>query len=369
MRGSCYAVLSLILLMLPDVSAGQEPTEQLLRQMPQHERIVGPVLEVREFSGEFERWGRAITISTPNVELFRWSTNSSRITSATWSILDGPPDSGASIVGSGSAGPAPDSGSVRVFRIDFRKFFPSGPPAGGRSYRVILEPVDAQGQAGPTSMPVQVRYGARLDLAAFAGREGDIVAQKQMSLAKASKLAFLQALARKHVDLVANVAQGDVPDTTVRLTPRGPVVEVEGSAMPHVLGYRRSSDVRPATCQVAWVEGCFGEADFPQSGEVRMGLRMEPGHLYLLDMSIKNVAGLPFELNSLCRIDGLQQNKIFPAPEQSDWAHLLAVIEMPPSHWNDQYCSVSLSQASSTTGDGSVTWTFYSAELTRLPNQ
>jgi hypothetical protein len=223
MRKSCYAVLSLTLLVLPGVSAGQEPTNQLLRQLRQADRVLSPHLEIREFGGEFERWSKAVTVSAPGVEVFRWSTLASGTVAARWSVMDGPPGSGASVLGSGSAGSAPEPGSVTAFRIDFSQLFQAGPPARGATYWVVLEPLDAARQAGPISAPVQVTYAGQVDIGAFAGREADIVAQKPMSLSNTSKLVFLRDLVRQHADALAgstaDVAFGDA----IRLTPGAPI--------------------------------------------------------------------------------------------------------------------------------------------------
>ncbi|MEJ2340428.1 MAG: hypothetical protein P8Y15_16270, partial [Gemmatimonadales bacterium] len=94
----------------------QEPTKELLRAARPHERVLVPVLEVRQLSGEFERWGGEVTLTAPAAEVFRWSTPATGIASASRSVMDGPPGADAAVVGSGSAGNAPRAGSVSVFR-------------------------------------------------------------------------------------------------------------------------------------------------------------------------------------------------------------------------------------------------------------
>ena len=339
---------SLLLLAAGDLAVGQEPTNQLLRDTRQHDRVLVPVLEVREFSGEFERWGREMTVKAPKAEVFRWSTPVSGTASATWSVLDGAPGSGSAVVGSGSAGSAPQAGSVAVFRIDFRKFFPAGPPAGGTTYWVVVEPVDAAGQVGPESMPVQVNYAAPVDPAAFAGREGDVVAPTQIAMSKTSKLAFLQDLVAKSVELLlvedvdgleAAAATGDIPDAQIRLTPREPrSVDVEAGALPkiymnvalpHYLRFIRMSDVRDMPSSP--------RAESPRSGVVGLFFSLVPDQLYLLVIGIES-AGLTLELDSpaagvlakhRCPIDLLLQKKIFQVPAGP--AQLVAIIKRSDS--------------------------------------
>jgi len=369
---------SLLLLAAGDLAVGQEPTNQLLRETRLHERVLSPVLEVREFSGEFERWGREMTVNAPKAEVFRWSTPASGTASATWAVLDGPPGSGAAVVGSGSAGSAPRAGSVTVFRIDFRKFFPSTPPAGGTTYWVVLEPVDAAGQAGPQSMPVQLTYAAQLDPAAFAGREGDVVAPSQIALSTTLKLTFLRNLIGEFPDLPAKLTEGaeavvatDEPLFRVRLTPREPVnYEVEGNAGPpvfHFLKFTRVHTLMSHTCHGTLIS-CSGTASFPESGDVHMAFSLVAGQLYLLDIMIEVIGtGLTLELDSSCQIDGLQQEKTFPVP--LGFSQLLAVIERLPSLPEGCVLFLSLSQDPPDYGSWTPKWTFYYAEITRLSNQ
>jgi hypothetical protein len=367
---------SLLLLAAGDLVVGQEPTNQLLRDTRQHDRVLVPVLEVREFSGEFERWGREMTVDAPKAEVFRWSTPVSGTASATWTLLDGPPGSGAAVVGSGSAGSAPREGSVTVFRIDFRKFFPSGLPAGGTTYWVVLEPVDAVGQAGSMSMPVQVTYAnqaGQADPAAFAGREGDIVAPTQIALSKTSKLLFLQDLVAKSVELLgedsdalATAAEtGDVPDAQARLTPREGVsfdatpAAVSGGT-PHWLEFSepwvaRSWGPNRPDGHVTFRDG---------TGRAAINLSLEPGQFYLLDISVwmEDPEGTFFLRSYGCQIDfegsvGEFSTKDFPVT----WGdhHLLAMVGDPSFDPSETACRFWL-------GSDAVEWAFQSAELSKL---
>ena len=365
---------SLLLIAAGDLAVGQEPTNQLLRETRYHERVLSPVLEVREFSGEFERWGRDMTVNAPKAEVFRWSTPASGTASARWSVLDGPPGSDAAVVGSGSAGSAPRAGSVTVFRIDFRKFFPSGPPAEGTTYWVVLEPVDAAGQAGPQSMPVQLTYAAQLDPAAFAGREGDVVAPSQIALSKTSKLTFLRDFLEQFPDLPAKVtegaeaavATGDLPDAHVRLTPREPVIF---TIMPglglkphmlHMLSFDQPWQAEPWVGHRpdGWVK--FREG----TGRVFMTLSLEPDQFYLLQMSVGmgDPEATLFLRTYGCLIDFEGSAEAFATKEFSVSPgdnHLLAMVGKPASLPSEEICSFFLTS-------GAVEWRFFSAELSKL---
>lgn len=386
---------SLLLLAAGDLIVAQEPTNQLLRDTRQHDRVLVPVLEVREFSGEFERWGREMTVNAPKAEVFRWSTPVSGTASATWTLLDGPPGSGAAVVGSGSAGSAPREGSVTVFRIDFRKFFPSGLPAGGTTYWVVLEPVDAAGQAGPASLPVQVTYAnqaGQANIAAFAGREADIVAPTQMALSKTSKLAFLQALVAKSVELLSEDSDAlvaattdDIPDATVRLTPQEPLTLVDDPPQPipdsvmtlaivkrpHFAAFHRmiSTHPRPQDGHAT------GVATAPRNGTVQLWLTLMPGQLYLLDIQIEVVesTGLELAIESDCVIDFDAQTNYYTVPPGP--VQLLAVVNRPASKQPNSGCTFSLREAWYRTDfvpekpfhEYTIPrWEFHSAELTEL---
>jgi len=380
MRKPCLTILAVLHFAVPQSSPAQEPTNQLLRDTRQHDRVLVPVLEVREFSGEFERWGREMTVNAPKAEVFRWSTPVSGTASARWSVLDGPPGSGAAVVGSGSAGSAPQAGSVTVFRIDFRKLVPSGPPAGGTTYWVVVEPVDAAGQAGSESMPVQVIYAAQLDIAAFAGREADIVAQKQMALSKTSKLAFLQALVAKSVELLSEDSDAlvaattdDIPDATVRLTPREPVsfafsaAAVPDSSKPHQLEFTTPLHVMSHTSYQP-----MGLAQLRPGGGIIMRFNLEPEQIYLLDVRVQTLdpVTLTVTFHHQCLVDFQQQPKDFVL---ADAMHhqLLATVQRTQSAPADQLCFFTLNsrEHSYSASDHWFLWAFLSAELTKLSNQ
>ncbi|MEJ2339506.1 MAG: hypothetical protein P8Y15_11545 [Gemmatimonadales bacterium] len=277
-----------------------------------------------------------------------------------------------------------------MFRIDFRTFMPSGPPAGGKTYWVVLEPMDASGQPGMKSMPVQVTYASQLgaNIAAFAGREDDMVAQTQMALSKTSKLSFLQELVAKSVELLgessdalgAAAATGNIPDAAVRMTPRKPIsIDVEADALPklggtnvplpHYLRFLRIVDMTDMTSSP--------RAEFPRSGVVAMYFSLAPDQLYLLDVRIES-AGRGLELDSpglggmakhRCQIDALLQKKVFSVPAGP--AQLLAVIKRSDSLSAYDNCGFTLQESPPAPADGSWTprWTFFSVELTRLFNQ
>ncbi len=371
----------LLLLAAGDPVVGQEPTNQLLRTAPQHERILGPVLEVRQLSGEFEQWGREVTVTAPSAEVFRWSTPASGIASAMWSVMEGPPGSDASVVGSGSAGTAPRTGSVTVFRIDFRKFMPSGPPAGGKTYWVVLEPVDAVGQARPTSLPVQVTYAnqaGQANIAAFAGREADMAAPTQMALSKTSKLAFLQELVAKSVELlgedsdVAVAATDDIPDAQVRLTPMEPISfavspdAINPSSSPHKI------NIEDADWVMFWSwDYPEGTATFSIGGAVEISIHLEAGETYLLDVEVFTNRDVTLYLKPTdfmyCLVDYQSEQKDFSLGPGAH--HLLATVMRPPSLSSNVGCRFFLKRGAAPGYNPSThptLWSFRSIELTRL---
>ena len=146
-----------IVFAIQSMAFGQE-TNPALRARPEHMRAVIPLLEVQQLGGEFERWGHEVTVNTPKAEVFRWRIGS-QIAGAMWKVLDGPPGSGAVVLGSGSAGAVPAAGGVTAFNIDFRSLLAGTPPA-GTAYWVVLETRVRAGQAASQSNPVQVSYAA-----------------------------------------------------------------------------------------------------------------------------------------------------------------------------------------------------------------
>jgi hypothetical protein len=358
---------------------GQE-RNPALRQLRQADRVLSPDLEIREFSGEFERWSKAITVTAPGVEVFRWSSRVAGAASARWLVLDGPPGPDAEVVGSGSAGPAPEVGSVRAFRIDFRQLFPSGPPAGSREYWVVLESVDSAGQAGPRSLPVQITYAAELDVAALARLAPDIVQpqQQQMSQSNASKLLFLQNLARELVDLPARdaedleaaVATEDVPDAQVRLTPREPVssavsADAVPSGVPHVLEFQEVGRVTPWTAQHTDGRALLGVGE-----AVLAWLSLEPEQTYLFEVHVfvgdnatdeTALSLFPYT----CLIDFAPQRKLFSVSK--GWNVLLATLKRPSSVSANDRCKLHISIANTGVAYNEYFYFyFYSAELTKL---
>ena len=86
---------------------GQEPTNQLLGTHL-YDRVLSPVLEVRQLSGEFERWGREMTVTAPNAEVFRYALRTARRGE---DVLGGPGAGGR--CGTGGTGVFARSGYLR----------------------------------------------------------------------------------------------------------------------------------------------------------------------------------------------------------------------------------------------------------------
>jgi len=146
------------IILVQSTALGQDPT-RVLRAQPEHMWAVIPLLEVRQRGGDSELWGHEVTVNTPQAQTFRWRIGS-QAAGATWKVMDGPPGSGAVVMGSGSAGRAPAAGSVTVFTIDFRTILPAGTPPAGTAFWVVLETRVRAGQTASQSNPVQVTYAA-----------------------------------------------------------------------------------------------------------------------------------------------------------------------------------------------------------------
>jgi hypothetical protein len=352
----------LLLLAVGSPVLGQE-RNQALRQLRQADRVLSPDLEIRELSGEFERWSKAVTVTAPGVEVFRWSTPASGTATARWSVLNGPPGSEASVLGSGSAGSAPEPGSVTAFRIDFRRVIPAGQPTAGRTYWVVLEPLDAARQAGPLSAPVQVTYAGQVDIGAFAGREADIATPPQGALSQRAKLAFLRDLAG---NLAAAPARATLEDllkngsvgfaSGIRLTVSNSVVfpaNLAPQESPHSLYLYRPSRVwgwRPDA-----PEGMARLID-PISW-ITLNYRLEPTQLYLLDIVVDIGGEGTLRLNPAhdCTIDLASDSKELQV--SAGYQHVVAVINSSGAE-----CLITIKMSSSPPPP----LHFYSAELTRL---
>ncbi len=115
----------------------------------------GGALEVREGSGDMQRWLTERAVNEPEVVHFRWKTQRSDVTSATWVVMLGSPS--ASVLSSGPAGAAPPAGQLRFFAADLRSVLPPQPPATPRDYWVALD-VDLKGGGKIRSTPVKLTY-------------------------------------------------------------------------------------------------------------------------------------------------------------------------------------------------------------------
>lgn len=115
----------------------------------------GGALEVREGSGDVQRWLTERAVNQPEVVHFRWKTQRSDAVSATWVVMVGSPSS--RVVGSGPAGAAPPPGQLRFFVADLRSVLPPRPPAAPSDYWVALD-VDLKDGRKIRSFPVKLTY-------------------------------------------------------------------------------------------------------------------------------------------------------------------------------------------------------------------
>lgn len=78
-------------------------------------------LELRQFSGDFERWGHEYAAPTPETVTFRWSTSLQDVGDALWQVATHPNPTADYVVASGFVGRVPEPGQLGVFDIDFRR--------------------------------------------------------------------------------------------------------------------------------------------------------------------------------------------------------------------------------------------------------
>lgn len=365
-----WVIVILLLLSTVGPAAGQE-RNRALSGVARPGRVDVPVLEVRQSGGEFERWGRELSVDAPKAEVFRWGTRAAGVVSGTWKVMDGPPGSSAEVLGTGSAGRAPGSGRVSLFRIDFTRVFPSGPRP-GTSYWVVVEPVDASGRKGLTSMPVRMTYVGSTN-PEIAGRIRNVYTTTPRSgpgAPKSFKIGFLRDLARE-LGEEALVEAGflpstTVPDASVRLTPVEPLASSNHSSSRHNLAFRRPAWVHFAGTGVATFEGDLGRTN--------LRFYLEPNAIFLVDVQVEAKVNLTLEmgkeLTSPCYLDFQSDTKEFPLIKGSH--HLLATIQRVPelaASIEDQtslcplYVHIVPGSADYTS---SYQWKFESAELTKL---
>jgi hypothetical protein len=121
-----------------------------------------PGLEVQLLSGEFTKWGQALTVNAPRTVRFRWSTKRTDAAYARWEVSDKPfpPPSQTPkppVLAEGWAGAAPEKGKVTTFNINFSQFAPASPPAKAKKYYVRIRPVKKKPSGSAVSAgPAQV---------------------------------------------------------------------------------------------------------------------------------------------------------------------------------------------------------------------
>ncbi len=111
-----------------------------------------PKLEVKELSGDFEKWSKSIVRNWPEPLTFRWLTNTMNAEKARWEIREG-----ARLRSKGVLATVPQPGHWQLFTLNyfnFRQF-----PKGKHTYtvRVILLD-DKSKQIGQPSNPVTITF-------------------------------------------------------------------------------------------------------------------------------------------------------------------------------------------------------------------
>lgn len=129
-------------------------------------------LEVRESSGGIEHWVESLTITSPQVVTFRYSSNEPGATSAVWQVSDKPFSSGPMmtaaqaphVIASGPFRPAPSNAKLKLFDIDFARF-PKPLAKAPQGYWVFVVTKNAQNQTvGLPSPAVKIVHYATLEL-------------------------------------------------------------------------------------------------------------------------------------------------------------------------------------------------------------
>lgn len=96
---------------------------------------VSPRLEIRQFSGEFEKWGTDRVIDEAQTVYLRWSPPAGE--SAHWELWLGDPDSQASPLATGAA---LEAGQKGIFTVDLRNHLPATPPPEPQLYSIRAIP-------------------------------------------------------------------------------------------------------------------------------------------------------------------------------------------------------------------------------------
>jgi hypothetical protein len=121
-------------------------------------------LEVKEFSGDFERWAPSRVLESAASVTFRWNTLQQGVASTIYQVTETPGGFGdsatsptPSLVAIGSAGPVPTQGQFTQFTISFAAFAPKSPPKSPKLYYVRIVTRNAQREGVPSSQ-VTITY-------------------------------------------------------------------------------------------------------------------------------------------------------------------------------------------------------------------
>lgn len=120
-------------------------------------KLTIPTLEVREASGDAQRWLRTRVVNEAELMYFRWSTTRTDLGAATYRVRR------SSISGTevfaGHAGDAPAPGHYRGYQVNFKRIMPATPPNTPREYWVQLD-IGMEGGGTLTSSAVRIVYQA-----------------------------------------------------------------------------------------------------------------------------------------------------------------------------------------------------------------
>jgi hypothetical protein len=124
--------------------------------------ITSTSVEVKEFSGDFEQWGKSLTINSAEPVTFRWSTALDGVASAVWHVTDKPFTRNlpaVKVFAEGTLKTVPKKGHVSQFDINFAQFAPKTPPSLPLNYYVYVTTKNAQKQTiGSPSPTVKIVY-------------------------------------------------------------------------------------------------------------------------------------------------------------------------------------------------------------------
>jgi hypothetical protein len=114
-----------------------------------------------QLGGEFQKWGKVKTVTSPQVIMFRWGYYGSAAKSAYWQLSDKPftSDKEPALIKKGLITQIPQHGKVGIFNINFLDYIPKTPPATSKNYYVRVVPLDVNSNyIESPSLPVTITY-------------------------------------------------------------------------------------------------------------------------------------------------------------------------------------------------------------------